>query len=137
LKLRHDLDNIVADDDDDYGDDVALRGEVAFYRAFAPFSDVIRDKESKEACENRHTSPKPQVNLGLPIQLPHNTQQSHATQASASALTTYHSHNNNNAINRNEFASAMGKVNQLQNNFGNTPAQLATLTKFLSGANTQ
>src|SRR3954454_16073472 len=41
------------DNDDDYNDDVALRGDVYLYRVSTPFSDVIYDKESKEACKNR------------------------------------------------------------------------------------
>src|SRR4051812_2096841 len=41
------------DDDDTYDDNVALRGDQPLYRASTPFSDVIRDKESKESCKNR------------------------------------------------------------------------------------
>src|SRR3954469_5690499 len=38
---------------DDYDGDVALRGDISLYRASTSFADVIRDKESKEACKNR------------------------------------------------------------------------------------
>src|SRR4051812_37141357 len=41
------------DINDDYDSDVALRGDVSLYRASTPFADIIRDKESKEACKNR------------------------------------------------------------------------------------
>src|SRR3954453_10512874 len=41
------------DINDDYNSDVALRGDVSLYRVSTPFADVIRDKESKEACKNR------------------------------------------------------------------------------------
>src|SRR2546423_15226496 len=41
------------DDNDDYDSDVALRGDISLYRASTPLTDVIRDKESKEACKNR------------------------------------------------------------------------------------
>src|SRR5256714_2546971 len=40
-------------DNDDYDSDVALKGDVALYRASTPLVDIIRDKESKEACKNR------------------------------------------------------------------------------------
>src|SRR4051794_3394485 len=40
-------------DDDKYDDDIAFRGDVYLYRVSTPFSDVIRDKESKESCKNR------------------------------------------------------------------------------------
>src|SRR4051794_30818507 len=53
LKSRHDPTNMLDDDDDNYDDDVACRGDVPLYRASTPFSDVIRDKESKEACKNK------------------------------------------------------------------------------------
>src|SRR3954449_641857 len=39
--------------DDDYNNDVALRGDVSLYRASISLVDIIRDKESKEACKNR------------------------------------------------------------------------------------
>ncbi|HVH96135.1 MAG TPA: hypothetical protein VM682_04260, partial [Bacillus sp. (in: firmicutes)] len=45
--------------------------------------------------------------------------------------------NESNTVDRKEFASAMGQMNQLQNNFGNISAQLAQITKFLNGTNTQ
>src|SRR5256714_15200688 len=41
------------DDNDNYNSDVALRGDISLYRASTPLTDVIRDKESKEACKNR------------------------------------------------------------------------------------
>ena len=40
-------------DDEEFADDVALRGDVSLYRASTSFCDVIRDKESKDACKNR------------------------------------------------------------------------------------
>ena len=40
-----------------------------------------------------------------------------------------------NAVNRLEFSSAMGKVDQLAVNFNSITSQLAALTKALSGAN--
>src|SRR3954453_20286374 len=54
LKSRHDPNNMIDDiNDDDYDSDVALRGDVSLYRASTSLADVIRDKESKEACKNR------------------------------------------------------------------------------------
>ena len=47
------------------------------------------------------------------------------------------SSNNSNTVNCNEFASAMEKVDQLHNNFNTIPAQLANITTFLGGNNTQ
>src|SRR5436305_4621425 len=41
------------DDNDDYDSDIALKGDISLYRAFMPLADIIRDKESKEACKNR------------------------------------------------------------------------------------
>src|SRR5436305_7694839 len=41
------------DDNDEYDSDVVLRGDISLYRASTPFADIIRDKESKEACKNR------------------------------------------------------------------------------------
>jgi hypothetical protein len=52
-KSRHDPNNMLDNDDDEYDDDVALRGDVYLYCVSTPFSDVIRDKESKETCKNR------------------------------------------------------------------------------------
>src|SRR3954447_2241644 len=52
-KSRHDPNNMLDDDDDTYDDVAALKGDQPLYRASTPFSDVIRDKESKEACKNR------------------------------------------------------------------------------------
>src|SRR4051812_40313223 len=54
LKSRHDPNNMIDNiNDDDYDSDVALRGDVSLYKASTSFADVIRDKESKEACKNR------------------------------------------------------------------------------------
>src|SRR4051794_9192700 len=39
--------------DNDYDSDIALKGNVSLYRASTSLADVIRDKESKEACKNR------------------------------------------------------------------------------------
>src|SRR4051794_17161239 len=44
---------------------------------------------------------------------------------------------NSNTVDCIEFASAMGKVDQLHNNFNTITAQLANITKFLGGNNTQ
>ena len=41
------------DNNDDYDSNVALRGDISFYRVSMPFANIIRDKESKEACKNR------------------------------------------------------------------------------------
>src|SRR3954465_8432585 len=41
------------DNNDNYENDVFLRDNVHLYRVLTPFSDVIHDKESKEACKNR------------------------------------------------------------------------------------
>ena len=53
LKSRHDPDNMFDDNNDDYDSDVALKGDITLYRASTPLVDIIRDKESKEACKNR------------------------------------------------------------------------------------
>src|SRR3954468_5178945 len=49
----HDPNNMLNEDDDDYDDDAALRGDVYLYCVLTPFSDVICDKESKKSCKNR------------------------------------------------------------------------------------
>ena len=41
------------DNNDEYDGNVAFRGDVSLYWASTPFADIIRDKESKEACKNR------------------------------------------------------------------------------------
>src|SRR5436305_9805211 len=41
------------DDNNDYDSDVVLKGHVTLYRVSTPLVDVIRDKESKEACKNK------------------------------------------------------------------------------------
>src|SRR4051794_18316407 len=64
----------------------------------------------------------------LPIVAPVQTLQPH--QSSINNI-------NSNTIDRNEFASAMRKVDQLHNNFNTITAQLANITKFLGGNNTQ
>ena len=40
-------------DNDEYTDDVALHGDISLYRVSTSFCDVIREKESKDACKNR------------------------------------------------------------------------------------
>src|SRR3954464_9605658 len=44
---------MLEDINDDYDNDIALRGDVSLYRAFTFLVDIICDKESKEACKNR------------------------------------------------------------------------------------
>src|SRR5436305_10559243 len=41
------------DDNNDYDSDVVLKGDVTLYRVSTPLVDIIRDKESKEACKNK------------------------------------------------------------------------------------
>src|SRR3954447_23054651 len=53
LKSRYDSDNMLDDINDDYDSNVALRSDVSLYRAFTFLANIIRDKESKEACKNR------------------------------------------------------------------------------------
>lgn len=53
-KSRHDPSNLDhMNDDDQYNDDIALKGDVTLFRTSTSFSDVIRDKESKDNCKNR------------------------------------------------------------------------------------
>src|SRR3954449_11065282 len=73
-------------------------------------------------------NPNTQRVQSLPIVAPVQTLQPH--QSSINNV-------NFNTVNRNEFASAMGKVDQLHNNFNIITAQLASITKFLGGNNTQ
>jgi hypothetical protein len=79
------------------------------------------------------------VNIGCPNLATQNTQRSHVP-ASAQIPQPHQPHNNynnSNTVDRNEFASAMGKVDQLHNNFNTISAQLAGITKFLGDTNTQ
>jgi hypothetical protein len=53
LKSRYNSNNMLDKNDDNYDDDINLRGDVYFYCVLTLFSDVIHDKKFKKACKNR------------------------------------------------------------------------------------
>jgi len=78
-----------------------------------------------------------QINTGCSNPFPKSIQQRTPLTSSTSS-TLQQQQQESNTVDRTEFASAMGQVNQLHNKFGNLSSQLAQITKFLSGsANTQ